>query len=356
MTRLKVDSSALLSNINVIEGWMSGHGAGWTLVTKVLCGEQSIVRLLIENGIKSIGDSRIVNLKAVHALNPDVETWYLRPPHLSGIDSITQLADISLNSEIAAIQNLSNCSGKLGRTHRIVIMIELGDLREGILPGSLTHFYERVFELPAIEVIGIGSNLGCLSGAIPTTDNLMQLVLYRELLELKFGRKLPLISAGSTAVLPLLSQGKVPRAINHFRIGEAAFLGTDLLNGGILSGLRNDVFILEAEICEIKEKSLASTTEVGDISPYGKTLLPKGTPGQTGLRAILNIGQLDTEVAGLTPVDPRHQVAGASSDLTVVNINDSAEGLKVGDTIRLRLSYAALLRLMSTNYIPKVLV
>ena len=77
-------------------------------------------------------------------------------------------------------------------------MIELGDLREGILPGSLINFYKHVFHLSNIEVKGIGANLGCMAGAVPTVDQFMQLVLYKELLELKFEHPLHWISAGSS--------------------------------------------------------------------------------------------------------------------------------------------------------------
>ena len=145
-----------------------------------------------------------------------------------------RLTDASLNSEIEIIESLNDEARRMGKTHGIVIMIELGDLREGILPGSLIDFYEHVFHLSHIEVKGIGANLGCLAGAVPTVDQFMQLILYRELLELKFQHSLRLISAGSSAVLPLILDKQLPKPINHFRIGEAIFLGTDLINGGIL--------------------------------------------------------------------------------------------------------------------------
>jgi predicted amino acid racemase len=242
---------------------------------------------------------------------------------------------------------------KLERIHKIIIMIELGDLREGILPGSLVKFYERVFELPHIEVLGIGANLGCLAGAVPNVDQFTQLVLYRELLELKFHRKLPMISAGSSAVLPLLLEGNLPKAINHFRIGEAIFLGTDLVNGGSLPRLRNDVVLLEAEIAEIKEKGLVPLSETAAMTPFESENEEDLSPGQRGYRALVSVGQLDTDITGLTPVDSRHRIAGASSDITVVNLGDDPNGLKIGGTIRFRVNYAAMLRLMSGKYVAK---
>ena len=284
---------------------------------------------------------------------PDAETWYLRPPHLSAIDQVVALSSISLNSESETIEALGLEAQRQGKTHKLIIMIELGDLREGILPGSLIKFYERVFQLPCIEVLGIGANLGCLAGAVPNIDQLMQLVLYRELLELKFRRKIPLISAGTSAVLPLLLEGTVPKALNHFRIGEALFLGTDLIHGGTLRGLRDDVVVVEAEIAEIKKKNLVPLGETSDLSPFPSAAGAESAPGQRGYRALVTIGHLDTDVSGLTPFNPDFQIAGASSDLTVVNIGESACGLKVGDAITFRMNYAALLRLMSSRYVVK---
>ena len=355
MNRVTIDLQGLRHNIKVIKGWMDKHQASWTVVTKVLCGHTSTLTALQSLGIKSMGDSRLTNLRAIEKITPDLETWYLRVADLSSVKDVVSLADVSLNSETEVIISLNDEAKKIDRVQRIIIMIELGDLREGILPGSLIKFYETVFDLSNIEVIGIGANLGCLAGAVPNIDQFTQLALYRELLELKFKRKLQLISAGSSAVLPLLLEGTLPKAINHFRIGEAIFLGTDLINGGTLPGLKDDAIILEAEIAEIKEKGLVPLAETISMTPFESDQVDGDfSPGQRGFRALVSVGQLDTEITGLTPINSHYHIAGASSDVTVVNIGDDQDGLKVGDTIKFRLNYAALLRLMSGKYIDKV--
>lgn len=355
MNRITIDLQKLKHNIKVIKGWMEQHESTWTVVTKVLCGHTDTLRALQLLGVRSMGDSRLANLQAIETMIPDFESWYLRVADMSSVEDVVNLADVSLNSEISIIKALNEEARRIDKVHRIVIMIELGDLREGILPGSLIIFYETVFELSNIEVIGIGANLGCLAGAVPNIDQFTQLALYRELLELKFKRKLQLISAGSSAVLPLLLDGTLPKAINHFRIGEAIFLGTDLVNGGTLSGLNDDAIILEAEIAEIKEKGLVPLAETISMTPF-ESDQDNGdlSPGQRGYRALVSVGQLDTEITGLTPVNSGYHIAGASSDVTVVNIGDDQGGLKVGDTIQFRLNYAALLRLMSGKYLEKV--
>jgi predicted amino acid racemase len=232
-------------------------------------------------------------------------------------------------------------------------MIELGDLREGVLPGSLVPLYRRIFNLPNIEVLGIGSNLGCLAGAVPTVDQFSLLVMFHELLQLKFDRPLPLISGGTSAVIPLLRDGLLPRAVNHFRIGESIFLGTDLVNGGWLSGLRNDAVTLDVEVVEVQQKSLSPMAELADLAPFEHFDAGDHSPGSRGYRAVITIGQLDTDVQGLTPLNENYRIVGASSDLAVVNIGDNPENLGPGSTMCFRPSYSALARLMAGKYIDK---
>lgn len=352
MNRVIINLDRLQHNLSTINKWMRGHGSAWTVVTKVLCGHLDTMRALQMFGVQSIGDSRLENLREIKKVTPDVESWYLRMPDASSTDQVVALSDVSLNSEISIIEAINEEAARQGKTHRIVIMIELGDLREGILPGSLVDFYRQIFNLPNVEVLGIGANLGCLAGVLPSIDQFMQLILYRELLELKFGRKLPIISAGASVSLPMVLDGQMPSSINHFRIGESVFLGTNLISGGTLPGLKSDTVMLEAEIVEIKEKGLNVQGETASITPFALESNEETQPGQRGYRAIVGIGQLDTDVGGLTPENPNYHIAGASSDLTVVNIGEDPDGLKVGDTINFYLSYSAMVRLMGGKYIP----
>jgi len=352
MNRVVINTEALRHNLDIIRGWVEGqHGAKLTVVTKVLCGHVEAIRAFHNLGVRSMADSRLQNLRAIREGFDDVETWYLLPPSPSVVSNVVTLANVSLNTELSIIRALNQEAGKQDTVHGVVIMIELGDLREGILPGTLVKIYEEIFNLPNIRILGIGANLGCLSGAVPNVDQFMQLVLYRELLELKFDRKLPLISAGASAVLPLLVGGVLPRQINHFRIGESILLGTDLVNGGKMEGLRDDAVLMEAEIIEIKEKALVPLGETGSTTPFTPIEeAEQPSPGQRGYRALVALGQLDTEVGALMPVHPDHTIAGASSDITVVNLGEQPHGLGIGDTIRFKMKYSALVRAMNSKY------
>jgi predicted amino acid racemase len=353
MNRLTIDLDALHHNIRTVDGWVSDHGASWSLVTKCMCGFPDVLEAVVASGVRSLADSRLANLSAIASLSEPVETWYLRLPHYPALEKVVRLADVSLNTEFAIIEALNDEAGRQGKIHRIIIMIELGDLREGVLPGALVPLYERIFDLPHIEVLGIGSNLGCLSGAVPSLEQFSQLAMFHELLQLKFQRPLPLVSGGTSAVIPMLRDGLLPKAINHFRVGESVFLGTDLVNGDWLAGLRNDAITLEVEVVEVKEKSLSPQGETTDMTPFEEFSGSQHSPGSRGYRAVITVGQLDTEVRGLAPLNEHYEVVGASSDLTVVNVGDNPEDLRPGSIISFRPSYGALVRLMAGQYIDK---
>lgn len=353
MSRIVIDAAALAHNLETVEAWVAEHGARLTVVTKALCGHGPTLQLLADLGVRSIGDSRTQNLRSACDCVPPGQAWYLRPPHREALHDVVTYSGVSLNSELETVRALDATCGERGLRHGVVVMVELGDLREGVLPGGLVAFARTVQELPHLELKGIGANLGCFSGTVPTPEQFAQLALYHELLELKFGARLPFVSAGTSVVLPLLLEGRLPRAINHFRVGEAIFLGTDLVHGGVLPGLRDDAVTLEAEIVELKEKGLQPTGETNDAAPFGSHDVVGAAPGQRGFRALVNFGQLDTEVGSLRPVEPGHEIVGASSDITAVHLGPSAGALAVGDTIRFHVGYSAFVRAMASPYASK---
>lgn len=358
MNRVVVNTDAVIHNYNTIKRWVGQHDATLTVVTKALCGYSPVIEALVRKGVASVADSRIANFRAMETFGDQLEKWFLRAPTSGELHDVVKHAQVSLNTELSTVKELDRIASEQGVVHKVLLMIELGDLREGILPGTLVNTYRDVFNLEHIEVIGIGSNLGCLSGTVPSSDQLMQLVLYRELLELKFERKIPLISAGASATIPFLLLGQVPRQVNHFRVGESILLGTDLINGGTIPSLRDDGFVLEAEVTEVKEKNLVPLGETSeDLHPFqssGETR--QHTPGERGYRAVVTVGELDTEVSSLIPVNPDFEIAGFSSDVTVLNLGPLGATVRVGDTIRFKMGYSGLVRLMNNRYTEKVMV
>jgi predicted amino acid racemase len=360
MSRVLIDPDILKHNFKALDKLFTRRGIHWTAVTKVLCGHKPALRLLVELGLRSFADSRLANLKTIRKLCPEAETIYIRPTRPKSAPSIVQWADISLNTELATIRALSKAALEQNKVHGIIIMIELGELREGVMPDRLLEFYRDVFELKGIEVVGIGTNLACMHGVLPTYDKLIQLALYKRLIELQFNTSLRWCSGGSSITVPNILAKQLPKEINHFRVGESLFLGTDLINGGYIRGLKPDAFTLAAEIVELKRKPAGPTGEMAENAfgeePSTEEVGEWGYEGERTQRAVLNVGRLDVPFEHLVPFDEGINIVGGASDLLVLDVSESKEDYKLGDEIRFRLDYAALLPLMHSRYMEKEVV
>lgn len=355
MAFLKLYREKLKENYTFLDTLFKERNIKWGVVTKLLCGNTIYIKELINLGVNEMHDSRISNLKKIKKLNPDIQTVYIKPPSKLNIKKIVEFADVSFNTEIYTIKLLSEEAKKQNKTHKIIIMIEMGDLREGVLGEELISFYEQVFSLPNIEIRGIGTNLNCLSGVMPTQDKLIQLSLYKQLIEAKFNVKIPWVSGGTSVAVPLMLKNARPMAVNHFRVGEAIFFGKDLFTGETMAGMHNDVFKLYAEIIEITEKPNNPTGELGENVAGNTYELDENTDlSETSLRAILDFGLLDMQPQYLAPTDESITIIDSSSDMTVIDISNSKNKYKVGDLISFNLQYMGALYLLNSDYIEKV--
>jgi len=354
MAFLKLYRKKLQENYAFLDTLFKERKIEWGVVTKLLCGNTIYLKEVIDLGVMEMHDSRISNLKKIKKLNPAIQTVYIKPPSKLNIEKIVKYADVSFNTEIYTIQMLSREATKQNKTHGIIIMIEMGDLREGVLGEELLSFYEQVFSLPNIEIRGIGTNLNCLSGVMPTQDKLIQLSLYKQLIEAKFNVKIPWVSGGTSVAIPLMLKNARPMAVNHFRVGEALFFGKDLFTGKTIKGMHNDVFKLYAEIIEITEKSNIPSGELGENVAGNTFEIDENKDlNATSLRAILDFGLLDMQPQYLAPTDTKISIIDSSSDMTVIDISDSKTNYQVGDLISFQIQYMGALYLLNSNYIEK---
>lgn len=355
MAFLKLYKKKLQENYTFLDTLFKERKIKWGVVTKLLCGNTIYLKEIIALGVTEMHDSRISNLKKIKKLNPNIQTVYIKPPSKRNIESIVKFADVSFNTEIYTIQMISKEAKKQNKTHGIIIMIEMGDLREGVLGEELLSFYEQVFSLPNIEIRGIGTNLNCLSGVMPTQDKLIQLSLYKQLIEAKFNVTIPWVSGGTSVAVPLMLKNARPMAVNHFRIGEALFFGKDLFTNETITGLHNDVFMLYAEIIEITEKANNPIGELGEnVAGNTYEMADNVDLSETSLRAILDFGLLDMQPQYLSPMDENISIIDSSSDMTVIDISTSTKNYKVGDLVAFKLQYMGALYLLNSDYIEKI--
>ena len=356
MAIIELKAESLKHNYNFLNNLFERNKISWGVVSKLLCGNAHFLKLLISMGIKEIHDSRISNLKNVKKINADIQTVYIKPPAKRSVNSVVKYADVSFNTEYTTIKLISNAAKALNKNHKIIIMIEMGDLREGVMGDELIDFYQCVFQLPNIEIIGLGTNLNCLNGVMPTHDKLIQLSLYKQLIEFKFNKKIPWISGGSSATIPMLFKKLVPVGINHFRIGETLYMGNNLITGKQIPGMKSDIFMLKAEIIELTEKPIVPMGQIGTNVAHTEIVVNESDYGKKSYRAIVDIGLLDINQQNMKPFDASLKISGASSDMFVIDLGRNRKHYKVGDTISFKLDYMGVLSIMNSKYIEKVIV
>lgn len=356
MAFITLDSKKLTHNFNYLDNLFQKNNIKWSVVSKLLCGNRDYLTELLKLDIGQICDSRVSNLKMVKSIRPDIETIYIKPPAKRAIKSVVKYADISLNTESETIQLLADEAGKQGKIHKVIIMIELGELREGIMGDDFIEFYKRVFKLKNIEVVGLGTNLSCLYGVLPNHDKLIQLSLYEQLVEARFSRHIPFVSGGSSVTIPLLLQKLLPKGINHFRVGETLFMGTDLYNNTSLPKMKSDVFRLYSEIIEITEKPVVPIGEMGTNVEGESFEFDQEKIGETSFRAIIDMGLLDVDEDHIEAVDENARLVGASSDMLVIDLGKNEKNYAVGDLLEFRLDYMGVLRILNSRYIEKRII
>ncbi len=365
MAELIIHAEEIKDNIRKLSSFFKKHNVEWSLVTKVFSGDLGFLENILTDDvikdINSVGDSRLSSLKNLRQVNPDMRTIYIKPPAAVYADDIVSVADISLNSSYETIECLNEAAKKQDKVHEIIIMIELGELREGVNREAVLDFYEKVFEMSNIRVIGLGSNLGCMYGVEPTYDKLLQLTLYKELISAKFKKDLRLISGGSSITLPLMGKGVVPPEINHFRVGEAAFFGTSPLENKRFMDLATRTFEFKANIIELEEKGtvpdgIINEANIGHTAEYDEEQISEMT-----CKAILDFGLLDVDHKDIEPYIKDIKFVGITSDMTVVDIgknklSNGQDRFRVGDTILFRPNYLAVARLLNSKFIEKIYV
>lgn len=348
--RIEIDLKKLRNNIKVLGSLLHEQGLSFAMVTKVYAADTKIVEeVLKENKIDFLADSRIENLKNLKNLS--IPKILLRIPMLSETSDVVKFSDISFNSELSTIEKLDEEAKKINKIHKIVIMIDLGDLREGFFyEEDIYKAIEKILTFKNIEFFGVATNLTCYGAVLPSTKNLGQLALLAENIEKKFNINLKFISGGNSSSLDMFLKNKVPNKINNLRLGEAVILGRETAYGNNIPETEYDAFKLVCEIVELKEKPSMPIGERGKDA-FGREIEyeDKGIMK----RAIIAIGKQDINIENLIPVDGKIEIIGCSSDHTIIDISHSENNYSVGDKLEFLLEYGGILSSFTSKYINK---
>jgi len=345
--RIEIDLGKIAHNVKTLKELYGSKGIEVIGVTKVVCGDPNIADTLVKSGINILADSRITNIKRMRNAGVQTQFLLLRTPSLNQAEEVVKYTDISLNTELSVIKRLSKFAIENKSTHKIILMVELGDLREGIMPLDLDSTIKQVLELKGIELVGLGTNLACFGGIEPDKEKMDYLSAIARDAEVKFGLKLAFISGGNSANYNWFMSTNDIGEINNLRLGESIYLGCETLHRKPIPGLFTDAFTLVAEVIE---SNIKPSLPFGKISQDAFGNVPEFKDQGLINRAILDVGLQDIQLLGLTPrsdVD----ILGASSDHIIVNTKNIE--LKVGNELEFDLNYGALLSAMTSPYVIK---
>jgi len=329
---LTIDLDKIEHNSKLLVKRCNARGIDIVGVTKCCLGSVPIAKAICAGGVGSIGDSRLKNLRKLNraGISPLI---MLRQPMKHEVAEVIKIVDVSLISEIDAAVSLAQSAVASQKEHSIILMVEVGDLREGILPTDLPDVVEKILDIPALNLLGIGVNVACLEGESPSTETLNFLCQLAKEIEQELNLDISIISGGNSSALRLLEFGQIPEEINQLRIGEGILLGQETSEYKSIEGLYQDAFVLTAEIIEVREKRVR--------------------PGALEKRAVLALGKQDIADGKVKPLINGIEVLEISSDHLVVGLDNCSKKMQVSNSVAFIPSYFALLAAMTSPFVNK---
>ena len=346
MPRVEISLSQIRENTKKLSELYMQKGISLMGVTKAVLGEPSIAKAMIQGGVKFIADSRIENIQKMKSAGISTQFVLLRTP-LSQAESIVKNADISLNTEIETLKKLSYHAKGQNKIHQVIIMVELGDLREGILPCDLPQLVRKTLSLPHLKIIGIGCNLACYGGIKPDDKNMRELSELVDLIEKEFQIDLEIISGGNSANFEWFKSSQDVGRVNNLRLGESILLGCETVGRKVIPGLHTGAFQLIAEVIESKRKA---SVPLGEICQDAFGNVPGFLDRGDHQRVIIALGRQDVQVSNLKS-NNKLKMIGSSSDHII--LDGENHNLEVGDEIRFSLDYSGLLATMTSPFVIK---
>jgi predicted amino acid racemase len=346
--RLDVDLGAIETNTRSLVDRLALRGIRVTGVTKASLGSPGVGAAMLSGGVSGLGDSRVENLDRLGRAGLDAPRTLIRSPMISQVDAVVRHASTSLNTEISVLEALSRAAARQGTTHAVVLMVELGDLREGVLPDDLVPLARAVSAMAGLTLAGIGSNLACQSGVVPDQAKMHELSELAADVEAAVGTPLSVVSGGNSANLGWALGTSDTGRIDDLRLGEAILLGLDPLTRLPVEGLRTDAVVMVAELIEVQDKPAQAWGDLGQAA-FGAP--PKQRRRGTVRQGILAVGRQDVDPDDLTAPEGV-TVLGTSSDHLVVDLGD--HGAVVGDELVFGVGYSGLLRAMTSPFVAVV--
>jgi predicted amino acid racemase len=345
---LFVDLSKIKHNAQVMSALCRKAGIQTVGVTKLMRAAPEVARAMLDGGVEILADSRIPNLKRLESLK--VPRLLLRIAQISQAQEVVLNCEISLNSEEATLRALSAAAHKLQRPHRVILMQDLGDLREGCFDeDEIVHLAHLVKELPGLSLEGIGANLACYGGVAPSEKNQNRLIRIADRIRKELDLDFKIVSGCNSGAAFMLMDGTLPHGITQLRLGASLLMGIGL-NDDPIPGLALDAMQLSVEIIELKQKPSVPEDSTA-LDAFGN--VPVFEDFGIRKRALCALGKQDVDFSQITPLDSGVRIIGGSSDHLILDLTEGKHDYQLGDTVSFSLSYGGVLQCMTSDYVSK---
>ncbi len=346
--RVEIDLDKIEQNTRTLVDRLASTGIRVTGITKAVLGSPGVGAAMLRGGARGLGDSRVPNLARLAELDQLPLRTAIRSPMLSEVARVVDVADVSLNTDAVVLAALNQAASQQNRMHAVVLMVELGDLREGIALDDVPEAVRAVLGHSSLRLVGLGANLACQNGVVPDDRNMGVLSGLADDIEALHGLSFDVVSGGNSANLNWALHTHDVARIDELRLGEAILIGVDPLYRTPIPGLHTDAFTLTAEVIEVAAKPAQPW---GDRAQAAFGEAPARTGSRTVHQAILALGRQDVDPDGLRPPEGI-TILGTSSDHLVVDLGDHP--VAVGDEIDFGVNYGALVRAMTSPFVTKI--
>lgn len=346
---LNINLKNLRYNVEQVVRACSTFGIEVAGIVKGVHGIWECTEQFVRGGCREIGSSRMEQLKLLKKKGISCPLMLVRIPMLCEAEEVVLTADISLNSEIETLRELNKFASMHHKIHKVVLMKDMGDLREGFWhEEDLQEAAAQVEKMDNLYLYGIGTNLGCYGSILATAEKLKEFVQVAERLEDKIGRKLDVISGGATSSFMRVIDGDIPERVNHLRIGEQILLARDLdvFYGYDMRKFHQNVYTLQAQVVEVKDKP---TYPVGEFAVDAFGHRPHYEDRGVRKRAIAAFGKVDVgSFDDVFPLREGIKILGGSSDHAILDVED-AGAVNIGDVLEFAVDYGSLVYLTSSD-------
>jgi len=349
---LEINLSILKKNISILQKKCQEWKVEPVAVTKGFCAAPQIVQLLYDAGIRSFADSNLSNLISIRErYHNQAQYYFIRLPMKAEIDEIIQYGIIPYVSHLETLCLLDQKAKNNITPQPVILAVEAGDGREGFLSEELLENAEQIRKFSHIIVKGISTTLACLSGVLPRPPMITRLLQLKKQLRQQFNFSDCIISVGGTTFFSLWEENPQFKLVNQIRCGEAFLFGSDISRKRDMDWLLQGAFHIEAEIVEIKRKKPDDAARGFDA--FGRARVNEKSSPVPRKRALVATGLQDIDETQLYLYDENVTINGATSNYLVLDCEESRFDYQVGDIVRFKAGYGAVLRAYLSPYVHK---